>query len=150
MEQSNISWLDNYKRKHPAYGTIEQRDQHGNLLSTVEGIVVGRGDNKRVVDPNEVYELATLYCNLQEIADWLGLPRETVKYNFSDIIEKGYLFTKQKLRRKQIQIACDGNVTMLIFLGKNLLGQSDTPTATEGSTVLPWIESESSETPEGL
>ena len=140
MSENTVHWLDNYKRKHPQYGTIEQRDQHGNTLSVVEGIVVGRGDNKCVINPDEIYELATLYCTFQEIADWFDLSVETLKYNFRDLIEKGYMATKQKLRRKQIQIACDGNVTMLIFLGKNLLGQSDSPVSNESETVLPWIE----------
>lgn len=146
-EDNKISWLNDYKRKHPAYGTIEQKDQNGNVINTIEGIVVGRGDSKSVIDPQEIYELAKLYCTFKEIADWFDLPVETLKYNFRDIIEKGYQATKQKLRRKQIQVACDGNVTMLIFLGKNLLGQSDQPVNTESETVLPWLDDNPIEEP---
>jgi hypothetical protein len=31
-----------------------------------------------------------------------------------------------------------GNPTMLIFLGKNLLGQSDAPITTQEAQILPW------------
>jgi len=34
---------------------------------------------------------------------------------------------KLKLAQKQVEVAMAGNVSMLIWLGKNLLGQSDTP-----------------------
>ena len=141
-DPANVHWMDNYKRKHPHYGTIEQRDDKGNLLQVTQGIVVGRGDTKQVIDPEEIFELATLYCTFNEIADWFDLPVETLKYNFRDLIEKGYQSTKQKLRRKQIQVACEGNVTMLIWLGKNLLGQTDAPINAENTSVLPWNDDE--------
>jgi hypothetical protein len=36
---------------------------------------------------------------------------------------------KIRLRRAQLRLAIDGNVTMLIWLGKQYLGQSDHPFA---------------------
>lgn len=120
---------DDYKRKHEKWGTMEK-----------QGLVVGRGDNKRVIPPDEVYKLACLYCSYQEIADWFNIPRETLKYNFRDLIQKGYNSTKQGLRRAQIEVAMKGNVTMLIFLGKNLLGQSDNPMESSDQTPLPWTD----------
>ena len=45
-----------------------------------------------------------------------------------------------KLRRKQIEVAMSGNHTMLIWLGKNMLGQSDTPMQDEEVTILPWSD----------
>jgi hypothetical protein len=116
-----------YKRKQEKWGTI-----------TKEGLVVGRGDNKRVIDPKEVYKLAALHCNYQEIADWFDIPRETLKYNFRDIIQKAYSETNQRLRRAQIDVALKGNAIMLIWLGKNMLGQSDTPIGSESNQPLPW------------
>ena len=105
-----------YKRKHEKWGTMEK-----------QGLVVGRGDNKRIIPPDEVYKLACLHCSDQEIADWFAIPRETLKYNFRDLIQKGYNSTKQQLRKAQIDVALKGNVSMLIWLGKNMLGQSDQP-----------------------
>ena len=120
---------NDYKRKHEKWGTMEK-----------QGLVVGRGDNKRVIPPDEVYKLACLYCSYQEIADWFNIPRETLKYNFRDLIQKGYNSTKQGLRRAQIEVAMKGNVTMLIFLGKNLLGQSDNPMESNDQAPLPWTD----------
>ena len=118
-----------YKRKHERWGTMEKQDR-----------VVCRGDNKRVIPPNEVYILACLYCSYQEIADWFEIPRETLKYNFRDLIQKGYNSTKQQLRRAQIDVALKGNVSMLIWLGKNMLGQSDQPIDAGDVQPLPWSD----------
>ena len=38
---------------------------------------------------------------------------------------KGYANLKISLRRKQIELAQDGDKTMLVWLGKQILGQSD-------------------------
>ena len=118
-----------YKRKKPKTATKE-----------VEGVVVGRGENKTVVPPEEVYKLAKLWCSMQEIADWFNIPRETLKYNFSDLIAKGRAETKQALRRAQLKAAIGGNTSMMIWLGKNILGQSDNPINNESVQVLPWLE----------
>jgi len=128
--QSNEQTQSNdYKRKHEKWGTMEK-----------QGLVVGRGDNKRVIPPDEVYKLAQLYCSYQEIADWFEIPRETLKYNFRDLIQKGYNSTKQGLRRAQIEVAMKGNVSMLIWLGKNMLGQSDNPMESGDQAPLPWTD----------
>lgn len=105
------------KRKQPKEGT-----------KTVEGFVVGRGSNKTVINPDEVYKLAKLGASIEEMSDWFQVPRETIKYNFSEIIAKGKAETKHALRRAQIALALKGNATMLIWLGKNMLGQKETST----------------------
>lgn len=118
---------ENYKRKQEKWGTI-----------TKEGLVVGRGDNKKIIPPDEVYKLAALHCNYQEIADWFGIKRETLKYNFRDIIQKAYSDTKQRLRKAQIDVALKGNAVMLIWLGKQMLNQSDNPVDSDSNQPLPW------------
>tara|TARA_Y100000590_G_scaffold242484_1_gene272535 strand:- start:52 stop:426 length:375 start_codon:yes stop_codon:yes gene_type:complete len=118
---------EDYKRKQEKWGTI-----------TKEGLVVGRGDNKKVIPPNEVYKLAALHCNYQEIADWFEIPRETLKYNFRDLIQKAYAETNQRLRKAQLDTALKGNAVMQIWLGKNMLGQSDAPVGSENNQPLPW------------
>jgi hypothetical protein len=50
---------------------------------------------------------------------------DTLTDRFSDVITKGRENGKTRLRKKQIEVALAGNVSMLIFLGKNMLGQSD-------------------------
>lgn len=117
-------------RKDPKWGTI-----------TKEGLVVGTGKNRKVVPPDEVEALARLHCTYKEMAEFFGINVETLKYNFSDIIAKGKSETKQALRKAQIKLALSGNATMLIWLGKNILEQSENPQATSDSTILPWEES---------
>ena len=106
----------------------------------VLGYEVGRGLRKRVVVPDEVYNLANIGCSDREIARWFDIDENTLRYNFSEIMEKGREDLKHSLRRAQIKLALGGNAVMLIWLGKNMLGQSDTPGNTEASQPLPWVE----------
>lgn len=106
----------------------------------VYGYEVGRGRRKRVVSPKDVYELASLGCTDREIARWFDVDENTLRYNFSDIIEKGREDIKHSLRRAQLKLALNGNAVMLIWLGKNLLGQSDTPLNSNENTPLPWTD----------
>ena len=105
---------------------------------TKQGLVVGRGTNQKVVPPDEVYYLASLGCTIKEIAKWFGVSESTMKYNFADYIDKGYEETKQKLRQAMLQNAWKGNAALQIFLAKNMLGMSDSPTNTDNDKVLPW------------
>lgn len=111
-------------------------------LSTkeVDGVAVGR--DKKVVPPEEVYKLAQIGCKNQEIADWFGIDENTLTYNFSEEIRKGKESLKQSLRRAQIKLALSGNATMLIWLGKNILGQSESPFDSDANTPLPWSDDE--------
>lgn len=123
--------------------TIPDNDYRRKNIKTgekkVTGIVVGRGENKKVIPPEEVFKLAKMWCTMQEIADWFEIPRETLKYNFSDLIAKGRAETKQALRKSQIKAAIGGNTSMMIWLGKNILGQSDQPVSNEANQILPWL-----------
>ena len=120
--------VEYHNRENPKVGTL-----------TKEGLTVGRGDNKTVIDPNEISKLAKLWCSWEEMSDFFGVPANTLKYNFSDIVAKGRSETKQGLRRAQIKLALGGNATMLIWLGKNILGQQESPGGTNKG-VLPWSE----------
>jgi len=106
----------------------------------VEGVVVGR--DKTVVPPLEVYKLAQLGCKDIEIADWFGINAETLRYNFKAELTKGRESLKQSLRRAQIKTALSGNATLLIWLGKQILGQQDNPIDIEDNQPLPWTETE--------
>lgn len=111
-------------------------------LKAVEvfGYEIGRGLRKRIVPPKDIYELAAIGCTDREIARWFDVDENTLRYNFSDILEKGREDLKHSLRRAQIKLALSGNAVMLIWLGKNLLGQQDTPTNGEDQKPLPWNE----------
>ena len=100
------------------------------------GKVIGR--DKKPVPTQDVFKLAAIGCKDHEIADWFGVDQNTLRYNFSVELVKGRETLKQSLRRKQIEVAMQGNAVMLIWLGKNLLGQSDAPLNAQDSQVLPW------------
>lgn len=77
------------------------------------------------IDEEQVFKLATMQCTNKEIAAFFDINIDTVTDRFSEIIAKGKEVGKAKLRRLQWQAAERGNVVMMIFLGKQLLAQSD-------------------------
>ena len=111
-------------------------------LKAVEvfGYEVGRGLRKKVVTPEDVYKLAALGCTDSEIARWFDIAETTLKTNFSEIMAKGREDVKMALRQAQLKLALSGNAVMQIWLGKNLLGQSDNPTNSDANAPLPWNE----------
>jgi len=105
---------------------------------TVVGRVIGR--SKTVIPEEQVSELAKLHCTNQEMADFFDVPLQTFVDNFRDIITKGRLETKQRLRAAQLKLALNGDRTMLIWLGRNILSQSDNPINKDSTQVLPWLD----------
>jgi hypothetical protein len=77
------------------------------------------------IDAQEVLKLAQLGCKTEEIADFLECSVDTVDRRFAEELSKGRADLKMSLRRMQIQSAQKGNVAMMIWLGKQLLGQVD-------------------------
>ena len=104
----------------------------------VYGYQVGRGRTKRIVFPDDVYNLAVIGCNDREIATWFDVDESTLRYNFKDIIEKGREDLKHTLRRAMIKNALGGNAALQIFLAKNFLGMSDNPLSSDAVQPLPW------------
>ena len=104
----------------------------------VYGYQVGRGRTKRIVFPDDVYNLAVIGCNDREIATWFDVDESTLRYNFKDIIEKGREDLKHTLRRAMIKNALGGNAALQIFLAKNFLGMSDNPMSSDAVQPLPW------------
>jgi hypothetical protein len=107
-------------------------------VRTTPGVCVGR--NNTVVPPEEVIKLASIGCKDMEIADWFGISNDTLRYNFAVELLKGRESLKQSLRRSQIKLALSGNAVMLIWLGKNILGQSDNPLNADDRQPLPWTD----------
>jgi hypothetical protein len=106
----------------------------------VFGYEVGRGLRKKIVTPEDVYKLATIGCTDSEIARWFDIKEDTLKYNFAEILVKGRDDVKMALRRAQLKLALSGNAVMQIWLGKNLLGQSDNPTNSDANAPLPFVD----------
>ena len=91
---------------------------------TIQSEVKKVGRPKLNIDPEQVTRLARLHCTMDEMASFFGCHRDTLHNNFSAEIDKGRAEGNISLRRKQWQMAVEkGNVVMLIWLGKQMLGQ---------------------------
>ena len=77
------------------------------------------------VDPNLVEKLAAVGCMPGEISTIVGCSLSTLERRFADEMRKGRENVKARLRKKQIEVALAGNVSMLIWLGKQMLGQAE-------------------------
>jgi hypothetical protein len=84
---------------------------------------VGRPEIK--IDKELVFKFAQMGCKNTEIADYFGCHEETISNNFSDELAKGRAEIRMSLRQWQLKAAKEGNATMLIWLGKQMLGQKD-------------------------
>ena len=110
---------------------------------TIMGLEVGRGENKTVVPPDQVYELASIGCTDKEIATFFQVKPDTLRRNFAAELAKGREFVKIRLRRAMFKNACDHmNAAVQIFLAKNVLGMTSEPVDTEANAPLPWNEFE--------
>ena len=89
---------------------------------------------------NELSKLGAFQATLNEVAAWFDVAPKTIdnrlaedtayefegkQLTFREIFEHGKLKGKANLRRLQMIQAERGNPTMLIWLGKQLLGQRD-------------------------
>ena len=85
------------------------------------------GRPKKKIDYNMVEKLAHIQCTQEEIAQILEVSARTLQRDeeFCRIYKKGMDNGKMTLRRLQWKGAESGNTTMLVWLGKQYLGQKD-------------------------
>lgn len=92
------------------------------------------GRPKKPIDLEMVESLCKIQCTGEEISTVLGINYETLNnrikeqfsLSFPEYYKKHSLGGRISLRRAMFKKAItDGNVTMMIFLAKNLLGMSD-------------------------
>jgi len=88
-----------------------------------------------------VENLCKLCPTYDEVATFFGCDKRTIinrrnaEPDFKEAMDRGYDNGKLALRRWQMQAAEKGSAAMLIFLGKNLLGQRDQVDQVVTSTV---------------
>ena len=93
----------------------------------------GAGRPKIIIDWTEFKKLCQMQCTLEEIAYWFRCSEDTIerrckeekKYLFAEFYKKNSARGKISIRRAQFVSAKDGNVTMLIWMGKQYLNQKD-------------------------
>lgn len=86
------------------------------------------GRKPKEIDPEEVKKLAAIQCSVEEIADFFDVSKKTIERRFGAAIKTGRSTGKTSLKRQQYIVAMKGNVTMLIWLGKQYLGQKEKST----------------------
>lgn len=84
-----------------------------------------RGRPKIKIPQNSVEELAAKGCTVEEIAGILGVSRNTIDRNFGEQVARGRNRLAENLRGKQVDMALQGNVPLLIWLGKQYLAQRE-------------------------
>jgi hypothetical protein len=92
----------------------------------------------KTIDRDVVYKLACIQCTPEEIAEVVGTNVATLRKRFGNLLDAGKQKGKQSLRRAQWEKAINGDTRMQIFLGKQYLGQKDTPEDGENKAPLPW------------
>ena len=96
------------------------------------------GRPKKEIDYNIVEKLAHIQCTQAEIAEILEISTRTLQKDkeFLRLYKKGIESGKSSLRRLQWKGAEAGNNSMLIWLGKQYLGQRDIPKEDEDNSAL--------------
>ena len=89
------------------------------------------------IDTEEVQKLAKYGMTNVEIADFFGCDESLIRKSYSEYLTKGRAEMKLRLRQLQWKSAEKLNAVMLIWFGKQMLGQSDIPVG-EDSQPLEW------------
>ena len=77
------------------------------------------------IDTEQVEKLASFGCTNIEIASVFGCDESLIRKSYSEFLIKGREKGKVRLRQLQWKAAEAGSHTMLIWLGKQILNQSD-------------------------
>ena len=87
------------------------------------------GRPKKIIDYETVEKLGNIHCTQEEIAAILDISVRTLQRDseFCRIYKQSTANSKKSLRRLQWNKAEEGNATILIWLGKQMLGQRDNP-----------------------
>lgn len=91
------------------------------------------GRPRKEIDKAEFEKLCAIQCTRDEICGWFGITQKTLEAwckrtygdTFSPVFNQKRGVGKISLRRAQYQSAMNGNPALLIWLGRNWLGQTD-------------------------
>ena len=97
------------------------------------------GRQRVVIDPLRLDELIRIGCRDNELAEAFGVSEAVLQRKFRSHISKKRGEIRASLRAKQVDLALAGDRTMLIWLGKNMIGQSDRADITSDGEALKVI-----------
>ena len=94
------------------------------ILTNKKKKPIGR-PKKYDIDVAKVEQLSSFGCTNIEIGSFFGCSPDLLEKSYSEFLTKGRDKGKIRLRQLQWKAAEGGSHTMLIWLGKQLLGQTD-------------------------
>jgi len=82
------------------------------------------------IDLAELEKLSMMQATDEEIAAWFGVTTRTIEWRrkkkkFAEVMDRGKAKGRISVRRMQMKLLEQGNATMGVWLGKNILGQVD-------------------------
>lgn len=80
---------------------------------------------KKEIDEEALKKLSEMMCTNEEIAAFFEVSTDTIERRYAALLKEGRKVGRTSLRRFQYLAAEKGNPTMLIWLGKQYLGQRD-------------------------
>lgn len=86
-----------------------------------------------------VFNLSSIGCLWSEISAATDIPFVSLQRHFGNEYAKGHENLKMSVRRSQFKLMQSGNATMCIWLGKQILGQTDKTDITSGGKELSEI-----------
>ena len=125
------------KAKHPRY---EER----NAAYRAAKAIAGR--KPKPIDYDLLERLCNIQCTNEEIAAGLDIGVNTVTRllqsdeHFGEVYNKGKANGRMSVRRMQFKAAQEGSIGMMIWLGKQVLGQSDKSEVGEIGTFTSWAD----------
>ena len=100
------------------------------------------------IDLAELEKLSQLQCTDEEIAAWFNVSTRTIERRrlepeFPEVMTRGKAKGRISVRRMQMKLLEEGNATMGVWLGKQILGQTDQisiDTSIQVAVLLPRTE----------
>jgi hypothetical protein len=82
------------------------------------------------IDLAELERLSAMQCTDEEVAAWFGVTTRTIERRrknakFAAVMDRGKAKGRISVRRQQLKLLEAGNATMGVWLGKQILGQTD-------------------------
>jgi hypothetical protein len=77
------------------------------------------------LDEDKIIELASKGLSQKQLAAIFNCSEDTLQRNYAVAIKTGWELRNGSLMQRQYEVAMSGNPTMLIWLGKQYLNQSD-------------------------
>jgi Zn-dependent peptidase ImmA (M78 family) len=76
---------------------------------------------------------------MTDMAKYFGVSEAVIRKHFTQTVIQTQTKVKQRIRQKQVSMALAGDKTLLIWLGKNYLDQSDNGVKNDDAKQpLPW------------